>query len=67
MNQSALLKEYINKNMPDEDLLIVFLFAAGRVGSFCGVYLCGGHWFGYYCSFNNHIKEDKLQAKVRPI
>lgn len=45
--------------------LIVFLFAAGHAGSYCGVYLCGGYWFGYYCSFNNHIKEDKLWAKVR--
>uniref|UniRef100_A0A8C2E0U7 Si:dkey-159a18.1 n=1 Tax=Cyprinus carpio TaxID=7962 RepID=A0A8C2E0U7_CYPCA len=32
----------------------------GHAGSYCGVYLCGGHRFGYYCSFNNHFKEDKL-------
>uniref|UniRef100_A0A673H846 Si:dkey-159a18.1 n=1 Tax=Sinocyclocheilus rhinocerous TaxID=307959 RepID=A0A673H846_9TELE len=32
----------------------------GHAGSYCGVYLCGGHWFGYYCSFNNHLKENKL-------
>uniref|UniRef100_A0A673H831 Si:dkey-159a18.1 n=1 Tax=Sinocyclocheilus rhinocerous TaxID=307959 RepID=A0A673H831_9TELE len=33
---------------------------SGHAGSYCGVYLCGGHWFGYYCSFNNHLKENKL-------
>ncbi len=58
--QSALLKEYIKKNRLMNIYFIVFLFAAGHAGSYCAVHLCGGHWFVYYCSFNNHFKEDKL-------
>jgi len=42
------------------NVVTVFLFAARHADSHCGMFLCGGHWFGNCCRFNNHFKESKL-------